>query len=65
MRPYTITSDRETPRARDSPRSEGEPPCPVCEGPLIPLRGVFRCSRCYFSLCLGCEAGETLNPGAP
>ena len=34
----------------------GEPPCPVCGGPLVPLRGEYRCSRCRFSLCVGCEA---------
>ena len=32
--------------------------CPVCNGLLIPVRGACRCSRCYFSLCVGCE-GES------
>jgi hypothetical protein len=36
----------------------GQPPCPVCGGPLIPLRGQYRCSRCLFSLCVGCEPEE-------
>jgi hypothetical protein len=33
------------------------PQCPVCAGVLVPLRGFFRCSRCYFSLCVSCEGG--------
>jgi hypothetical protein len=35
--------------------------CPICGGTLAPLRNVWRCSRCYFSLCIGCE-GETAAP---
>ncbi len=62
MRPHSGTSDPETLRARDSPRIE-EPACPVCEGPLIPLRGTVRCSRCYFSFCQGCEAREAPHLG--
>jgi hypothetical protein len=31
------------------------PPCPMCGGGLVPLRGQWRCSRCYFALCIGCE----------
>jgi hypothetical protein len=33
------------------------PPCPMCGGGLVPLRGLWRCSRCYFALCAGCEPG--------
>lgn len=29
--------------------------CPVCSGFLIPLGGQVRCSRCYFTFCVGCE----------
>jgi hypothetical protein len=32
--------------------------CPVCNGPLIPLRGNYRCARCFFSLCVGCEGPD-------
>ena len=35
--------------------SSGAPPCPVCGGALMPLRGVWRCTRCLFTLCAGCE----------
>jgi hypothetical protein len=36
------------------PRTGGHP-CPACGGVLVPLRSAWRCSRCYFSLCAGCE----------
>jgi hypothetical protein len=29
--------------------------CPACGAAMIPLRGQWRCSRCYFMLCHGCE----------
>jgi hypothetical protein len=32
--------------------------CPYCEGVLIPLRGAFRCVRCCFSICPGCEDAD-------
>ena len=32
-----------------------QPHCPACSGPLIELRGQYRCTRCYFTLCVGCE----------
>jgi hypothetical protein len=38
-------------------------PCPACGGMLVPLRHAWRCSRCYFSLCVGCEP-ETLPAGS-
>jgi hypothetical protein len=37
-------------------------PCPACASPLIPLRGQFRCSRCYFTFCVGCEDGPGVQP---
>ncbi len=33
------------------------PSCPCCAGALIMLRGLFRCTRCQYSLCEGCEVG--------
>jgi hypothetical protein len=33
-------------------------PCPACSGPLLELRGLYRCTRCYFTLCVGCEAAD-------
>jgi len=29
--------------------------CPCCAGPLVPLRGSFRCGRCHYTFCIGCE----------
>ncbi|MGH7173221.1 MAG: hypothetical protein ACRELG_23310 [Gemmataceae bacterium] len=29
--------------------------CPVCSGQLVPLRNSYRCSRCGYHLCTGCE----------
>jgi hypothetical protein len=40
----------------------GQPPCPVCGGALVPLRGQFRCTRCFFSACAGCEAEGVAEP---
>jgi hypothetical protein len=47
---------------RGSPQEFGRPPCPVCGGALVPLRGHFRCSRCFFSACAGCEADHAPEP---
>jgi hypothetical protein len=37
------------------------PPCPVCSGPLVCLRNQYRCSRCYYCFCVGCEDGPVAN----
>ena len=29
--------------------------CPVCGGSLVPLHNAYRCSRCCYHLCAGCE----------
>src|SRR5207248_2315815 len=31
--------------------------CPLCTGPLVPLDDRYRCERCHFEFCAGCEAG--------
>jgi hypothetical protein len=42
---------------QEEPRNEPVTPCcPVCNGQLIELRGQYRCTRCYFTLCVGCES---------
>ena len=43
----------------------GAPRCPVCDGALVPLRGQYRCARCYFSICAGCEDVPGYAPGGP
>ncbi|HTU23123.1 MAG TPA: hypothetical protein VMG10_34120 [Gemmataceae bacterium] len=37
--------------------------CPVCSGSLIPLHNAYRCSRCCYHLCAGCEQPEVELPG--
>jgi hypothetical protein len=35
--------------------SSCQPLCPVCSGLLIPQRSTWRCSRCCYTFCEGCE----------
>ncbi len=56
-------------RSHAEPPRDATPPvkppcCPVCNGPLVPLRSAYRCSRCFFILCVGCEAAEPAAPAA-
>jgi hypothetical protein len=41
----------------DDDQLESPPVCPVCDGPVIPLRDYYRCSRCAHSFCETCEGG--------
>jgi hypothetical protein len=41
------------------------PLCPVCSGPLIPLRDFSRCARCNFRICVGCEGPGPSFPADP
>lgn len=36
--------------------------CPLCNGQLIALRGAYRCARCSFILCAGCDASPAGGP---
>jgi hypothetical protein len=38
--------------------------CPFCDGVLVPLRGEYRCMRCCFRICPGCEVVDRHNSGA-
>jgi DNA-directed RNA polymerase subunit RPC12/RpoP len=29
--------------------------CPMCSALLVPLHNSYRCSRCSYHFCLGCE----------
>jgi hypothetical protein len=49
-------------QAADHREGCGQPACPVCTGLLVPLGGLWRCSRCYFTLCEGCEGGPIGGP---
>lgn len=37
------------------PTKTDQHPCPICGSRLFPLRGNWRCGRCGFGLCVGCE----------
>lgn len=52
--PVEATACDATTRSEPGPRDE-PPSCPVCGGGLIPLRGNWRCGRCSFALCAGCD----------
>jgi hypothetical protein len=45
-------------------QSQGElpsflrPTCPLCGGELVALRNLYRCSRCSYGICAGCEQVE-------
>jgi hypothetical protein len=62
MQPTTASSRPALSDAR--PPSPPRPACPLCNGTLIELRGLLRCSRCYFTLCEGCGGGTAEDVGA-
>ena len=39
-----------------------QPHCPMCSGVMVPLGEHYRCSRCFFDLCVGCEGAEVSAP---
>jgi hypothetical protein len=45
-----------------TPAAEGALLCPVCNGIVIPLRDSYRCVRCRYSFCVGCD-GAALAAG--
>jgi hypothetical protein len=44
--------------SHDERASVSQPQCPVCNASLIPLRNHYRCARCCYSICVGCEQME-------
>jgi hypothetical protein len=56
MQTSTVSPPQE--RIPEHPACERPPLCPVCAGRLVPLRDRYRCARCFYSLCNGCEGGE-------
>jgi hypothetical protein len=41
--------------------------CPFCDGVLVPQRDAYRCLRCGFSICPGCDvasAPDSVGPSA-
>jgi hypothetical protein len=62
MLPETRTRSEE--RGPEPAAAERLPPCPLCAGGLVLLHDHYRCSRCRFSLCVGCDALEVCSlPG--
>jgi hypothetical protein len=57
---YPPRDDR--PREACSPRGIA---CPFCDGVLVPRGGTFRCLRCSFSICTGCEDVAPLDCAGP
>jgi hypothetical protein len=49
------------PRRDEAPAA---PPCPQCNGPVVPLRECCRCLRCGFSMCLDCEGERDAHDAA-
>jgi hypothetical protein len=37
------------------------PSCPCCAGALVMLREMYRCARCQYSICVGCETAAPEN----
>jgi hypothetical protein len=62
--PVEATTCDATPAGDSRPRGD-HPSCPVCGGGLIPLRGNWRCGRCSFALCAGCDPSLFCPVGDP
>jgi hypothetical protein len=59
----TMTPENsQPPTSCETPASRTGQGCPACGAALIPLRGQWRCSRCYFMLCVGCEPAVGHEP---
>jgi hypothetical protein len=58
MQPICATTqiqDQPTQPTQPSFPSQGTPPCPACMGRLVFMRNFYRCSRCGFCICIGCD----------
>ena len=49
---------REPVTAAETQEVARPPACPACGGVLTEARSLWRCPRCSYSLCEGCEGGE-------
>lgn len=36
--------------------------CPMCGGPMVEARTLYRCLRCAFMVCVGCEISDRQLP---
>jgi hypothetical protein len=53
MQPQTHRIGKQ--HAAEAPPAPRPPLCPLCAGRLVLLHNAYRCNRCRFSLCAGCE----------
>jgi hypothetical protein len=53
MEPITLSVPSEP--VLGSKRVARAPACPLCTAPLIELRSFWRCPRCYYLICAGCD----------
>jgi hypothetical protein len=56
-----------TPSSQENTATErGEPTyvprCPLCSGALIALPSAYRCTRCCYHHCVGCEPSDAAAP---
>ena len=51
-----IAADVQTESSLEKTLNESRQCCPICNGPLILLSRCYRCARCSFAICIGCEA---------
>jgi hypothetical protein len=49
------TSTSQEASMTDRGESAGTFRCPVCSGSLVPLHNFYRCARCSYHICAGCE----------
>lgn len=49
---------REPVTTEESQDTRWPPSCPICGGQLTEARTLWRCPRCNYSLCEGCEGGS-------
>jgi hypothetical protein len=46
-------------RSQTLAETAAQPICPVCGGHFVPLGGLWRCTRCSFTTCEGCEGTDS------
>jgi hypothetical protein len=59
--PTSIGTAAERQGDTPAPLAACPPLCPLCQGRLVPQRDRYRCSRCGFSLCVGCADGDVFG----
>lgn len=47
---------------KDRIESVSPPLCPVCSASLVPMHHSYRCLRCSYHFCVGCEPFDSDPP---